>query len=283
MRNPILILLLTLACATCTNKGVKQQTQSETIGKDQNQLYNLVSRYFNDRMKLYPFEATQNGISGYNQLFPNDISDTYRQTLKSFYEKYTLELSQQDTTKITSNDRISYDILKWELQQNLAAFQFHDNYMPINQFTSKTLELGQLGSGAGVQPFKTKDDYINWLQRMHAFPAWTDTAIANMRKGVQIGWVLPKSLALKVLPQLESMITDDPAKNLFYGPVTQLDTNTQIVWETKKELKQSYTEAIKEDIIASYQKLYFFFKNEYLPHCRTTSGIGALPGGKEYT
>jgi uncharacterized protein (DUF885 family) len=32
----------------------------------------------------------------------------------------------------------------------------------------------------------------------------------------------------------------------------------------------------------SYQKLYDFFKNEYIPASRTTAGISNVPGGTDY-
>ncbi len=278
----LVFLVTCLFLTACANQTNNSKLDSGGDSASSKSLKKLFDQYFDERMQWYPFEATQNGVNQYNDLFPIDISDVYRDSLKGFYQKYREALKQADTSRISENDRISYRILEWETGQNLAGFQFHDNYMPINQFWGKTLDLAQLGSGDGVQPFKTIDDYEKWLNRIHQFPVWADTAIANMRKGIKTGWVLPKSLAKKVLPELTSMIGPDVTKNIFYGSVKKLDANTSIPWDDKVKLKKLLNASIENDVIYPYKKLYDFLKNEYLPKCRSTSGVGALPGGDAY-
>ena len=48
---------------------------------------------------------------------------------------------------------------------SLKGFQFHEEYIPFSQFGGLPLSLGQLGSGDGNQPFKTVQDYDNWIKR----------------------------------------------------------------------------------------------------------------------
>ena len=57
---------------------------------------------------------------------------------------------------------------------------------------------------------------------MHGFPVWADSAIANFRQGLKAGVVLPKALVVKIIPQLEAVAVAEPAKSLFYGPITTL-------------------------------------------------------------
>ncbi len=57
-------------------------------------------------------------------------------------------------------------------------------YMPFNQFEGIPLFLGQMGSGSGIQPFNTVNDYDNWIKRASQFQAWTDSAIVYFRKGL---------------------------------------------------------------------------------------------------
>ena len=46
-------------------------------------------------------------------------------------------------------------------------------------------------------------------------------------------------------------------------------------------MAKAYQEAISKELVPTYKKLADFLKNEYLPKARTTSGISAVPGGKE--
>jgi uncharacterized protein (DUF885 family) len=274
-KNFILFSIFLIGLFSC---GEKKSNNNATLA-DSQEVKQICENYYQERLPLYPFEATSQGDTRYNDQFPIEISEAHRAKLGIFYKKYQAELAKLDATKLNANDKMSYDILKWECDINLESLTFPEHLMPINQFDCKTLMLPQQGSGAGSQPFKTPKDYDDWLKRMSVIPAWADTAIANMKRGVAAGWVLPKSLASKVLPQLKE-VAAPVAKNIFYTPITQLPKDFSA--EDKKRLTIAYTDAINQWINPSYQKLYDFFQKEYLPACRSTSGVGALPNGKAY-
>ena len=136
-----------------------------------------------------------------------------------------------------------------------------------------------MGSGEGAQPFKTVKDYDDWLKRVSAFTVWGDTAIASFRTGMATGNVLPKSLVVKMIPQMTDLVVSDPTKSLFYGPIQKLPATFSDA--DKARLTAAYKKAIREQIVPTYQKLGAFLKNEYLPKARTTSGIDVLPKGPE--
>ncbi len=268
----------TLICACQTDSS----NNDNTAKKIEAPVFTIFDEYYTERMKLYPFEATMNGINDYNDQFPIDIADSYRDTLKRFYEKYKTALDKVDVASLNVNDKMSHKILNWEVNIALEGLAFKDNLMPINQFQSKTLDLGQMGSGEGGQPFKTVKDYDNWLKRMSQFPAWADTAIANMKRGVELGYILPKSLIVKVLPQLKPMSETPVREHLFYGPAQKLTKNTVIQDSVKKRLTAQYAEMVEKIVKPTYKKLYDYIKNDYLTKARASSGISAIPDGDKY-
>ncbi|MBP6625148.1 MAG: DUF885 domain-containing protein, partial [Chitinophagaceae bacterium] len=119
-----------------------------------------------------------------------------------------------------------------------------------------------------------------FLKRMAIFPHWIDTAIDNMKKGMQQGIVLPKVLAAKVIPQIKGVLTIDPTKNIFYNPIKHFPVDFSN--EDKKRLENAYFYHISQYIIPSYSKLGKFMEQEYLPACRNSTGISALPKGDIY-
>lgn len=240
----------------------------------------LFENYYEEYLQHYPFAATANGDERYNDQFPIDISESYRAKLRAFYQKYLGELKKYDRSQLNSNDQMSYDILEWECNQNLSLLSFPDHWMPINQFEGTTLEFPMLGSGNGNQPFKTEKDYDNWLARMGQFPVWCDTAIANMKIGMEKGWILPRALAVKVIPQLKEMLVSDVTASIFYEPIKNMPASFSE--EAKKKYTAAYTDAIMGKIVPGYQRLHTFFEQEYLPKTRSGSGIGEVPNGKEY-
>ncbi|MFX7870777.1 hypothetical protein ABTK02_22590, partial [Acinetobacter baumannii] len=74
-------------------------------------------------------------------------------------------LVKYNRDELNDDDKVSYDDFKREMEINIEGLSFHDNYMPLNQFSSIHLTFAQLGSGGVIQPFKTVKDYDDWLQR----------------------------------------------------------------------------------------------------------------------
>lgn len=267
-------LLLLTACMYACNSN---QTSSQPSGDAGAAINRMFNNYWEDRMKLFPLEATTNGDNRYNNILPNDGSVAYLAELKSFYTRYADSVSNFDREKLNENDKISYDIFKREMQMQIEGLQFPGELMPMNQFSSLHLFFGQLGSGESVQPFKTVKDYDDFIGRIKGFAVWTDTTIANMRKGVSEGYILPKALTVKLITQVKSFVTTDAKQNLFYGPINKLPKEFSA--EDKTRLTNDYTNAINNYIVPSFKKLTDFFEKEYLPKSRTSSGIDSIPNG----
>lgn len=237
----------------------------------------IAENYYQERAPLYPVEATQAGDNRYNDLYPNDISQSFKKELEAFYSKYQDLLSKIDRNALSIEDQLTYDALQWECDINLDHLKFPYELMPINQMFSPNLFFGQLASGSGAQPFKTVKDYENWLKRVDSFIVWCDTAIANMKIGIRKGYVLPKSLIKKVIPQMASLMNGPVEEHLFYRPVDLMLGSFSS--EEKDKITSEYTKMIRDKIIPLYQRLYNFISEDYLPAGRETSGYGALPNG----
>jgi uncharacterized protein (DUF885 family) len=240
-------------------------------------LHKLFDNYYEDRLRLFPFEATENGDNRYNDLLPNNGSVQYLKQLNSFYDKYLSGLKKHNRQALDPADRTSYDLLKHILETGKEANSFHPEYIPATQFRSLALTMPTWGAGGNVQPFKTVKDYQNWLKRIAAFTIWVDTAVANFNKGIKAGVVLPKALVIKMIPQMEKLAERDSAKNIFYGPVRNFPQDFTVA--QKEKLRKDYHTAITTRLVPAYLKLAAYLKNEYLPHARSTSGYNSLPNG----
>ncbi len=263
------------------------QPAPTTANMDNAALNKMFDNYYEDRMKLYPLEATQNGDNRYNDQLRIYITESYKDTVQNFYKKYLNEVEKYDTSTLDENDLISYKIFDREMKMQLEALDLNIVYpsemaclyIPFQQFWGLPITMGQLGSGEGIQPFQTENDYINWLSRMKQFSAWSDSAIIGFKKGIKANYVLPKAIVLKMIPQMEAMTITDSSKNIFYGPVKMFPASFSD--SLKKEMFQKYVHAVNTYIIPSYKKLGSFLKDEYLPAARASTGYSALPGGEK--
>lgn len=262
--------------------GCNSQTEN-TTGKGANkaaELDALLHQYWEDHLQLFPIEATGFGDNRYNDRLTITIASSFRDSMSRFYNHYLSAIAAIDTTGLDAERKLSHRIFTYEMQEALEGLKYPEHLMPITQFRGFTLELPQLGSGTGNQPFKTIADYDNWLKRLSYFPAWVDTAIANMRTGIKTGWVLPKALVIKMLPQVHDIVVADPAKSIFHGPLDSLPAGTTPADSAR--LTAAYTDAILHIVNPTYTKLYDFLKNEYLPASRKSSGVHDIPGGDAY-
>ncbi|TGE10547.1 DUF885 domain-containing protein [Hymenobacter fodinae] len=270
--------LLATACnqQKSANGGAADAETSLADVKDINQLFDM---YWEENAKLFPLDATTQGDNRYNDQLPNDGTKAFREQLRAFYQKYLDGLQKFDPASLSPNDRISYNIFRYDLQTKLEGLKLNTWMMPFQQFWGLPITLGQYGSGEGVQPFKTTKDYENWLGRVHGFTVWADTAIGNFRQGMKAGVVLPKALVVKMIPQMRDLEVTDPTKSLFYGPITRMPADISAA--DKQRLTEAYKKAIMEELVPTYKKLGDFLENEYAPKARATTGISGVPGGEE--
>lgn len=241
----------------------------------------LLDRYYEDYLALFPIDAAGSGDSDrrYDDRWQNDLDTGHRAAEAAFVRTYLDELARVDRAALSSADQLSYDVLRWSLAIRQAGLAVPTHLLPVNQFWGPPLLFAQMGSGASLHRFETEQDFRNFIARAAGFSAWVDTAIGNMREGVARGIVQPRVLMERTLPQYEPLTSDDPATNIFFAPLKKLPASLPAA--EREKLRADYLAAIHSIIIPAYVRLRSFIRDEYLPHCRDSAGLGALPGGGE--
>ena len=253
----------------------KSEVQTEQPGLD-----SLLASFYQDYLKFAPLNATVIGDNRYDDKLPNTITAAYREELKNLYSRYREELVSFDRNSLMEADKVNYDILLWECDIALESLKFKDYLMPVNQFSAMHLMVGQMASGRGIHPFKTVKDYDNWLSRLSQYEAWCDSAIVNMKKGVAQGYVIPKALVKKAIPQFVSMDHGPVEDHLYYSPVKIMPADFSP--EDKARLTKAFADIVGDHIIPAHKRMGDYLSKEYLNAARESSGIDAIPAGKEY-
>ncbi|MYM37021.1 DUF885 family protein [Duganella sp. FT94W] len=274
MTGSLPLLLGTLLCAALPAFG--QVTVPATPEK-MNQLY---ADYWEDYLRENPIAATYNGDPRYNDRFGAITSAENRAQSRALAEKYLARSAGFDPAPLPPEDRISYDLLRYRLQQVLDGLRFPSDLAPVDQFYGLHLTFAQLGSGTSAQPFQTVQDYDNWLQRAAGYAPAVDAMLDDMRTGIKQGIVMPKALIRRVLPQLENVGTDDLTKSTYMQPVRKFPAAFSAA--DKERLTAAYGKLVREQLAPANRKLLAFMRDTYLPAGRDTAGIGALPGGQAW-
>lgn len=276
------IFLTIVAAATLLTSCKQEKKEVITVPVKENTAFNQLLKDYNEgKLQLNPINATFAGDNRFNDQFPNILSENYLTKNNDFYKNYKLKLADFKENDLTESQQMSKAVLDWDCDMALAQNSFkNDALMPINQMWTINLTVGQLASGSSAQPFKTVNDYENWLKRLDGFHVWMQSAITNMKQGIKKGYVLPTSLIKKIVPQFKGLAETKITEHLFYSPIKKIPTDFSK--EDKKKLAENYSSLLNEKLIPSFKSIYNFLKTDYLAAGRETSGISAIPNGKEY-
>ena len=244
-------------------------------------LADLVRSYDDEITPYYPFTASEAGLHQYDRVLANDIGAEYRRGLLALCTRYRDALRKLDPAGLRETERVTYEVLTFRVTTCVDGFRFPRHLLPVDQGGgSWPSSFPVMGAGRGRHPFKTARNYEDFLGRVDGFVTWMDTAIANMREGIERGVTQPRVLMERVLPQLDAQIVDDPEQSLFYEPLRAFPASIDA--ETRQRLTVRYVDAIRTTIVPAYRRLRAFIVDEYLPRCRTTDSFGALPDGRAW-
>ncbi|OUR95601.1 hypothetical protein A9Q87_00335 [Flavobacteriales bacterium 34_180_T64] len=272
--------ILILTCIVLSMTSCKKDAKTEAVTMEASEEFSaLLNAYHEESLKLYPLNATAAGDKRYNYMLPNTLSDEFLKTETAFYKSYKEKVNGLDDKTLSKSQKLSKAILNWECDINLERISFK-NYTPLDQMWTLQLSIGQLASGESSQPFKTVNDYNNWLKRLDGYLRWMASAKDNMKEGIEKGNTLPSSLIKKVLPQLKALTTTNLEEHLFYAPILKFPES--ITEDDKSTLTKSYKAMVLDRIVPAYKDLHAFMSSEYFDAGRKSSGISDTPNGKNY-
>jgi uncharacterized protein (DUF885 family) len=243
-------------------------------------LNEIVEAYFEDYLRLNPVAATSIGDPRYDDRFEVQIAPEWRARALAVERDYLARLRQLDASQLAGQDLLTYQVFESGRLLEIEGLGFPGHLLPINQFYSTPNAFAQLGSGKGLQPFKTVADYEKFLRRLDGLVTWTDQAIVNMREGMQKGYTLPRVLTERILPQLAAHVVERPEDSVYWGPVANMPAGFAAA--DRERLTAAYRAAITGKVVPSYRRLHEFMRDEYLPRSRTTDGRDALPDGADW-
>lgn len=231
-------------------------------------------------LKRQPMLATTLGDPRYNGRFVDTTTAAWRTQSRRDTQQQLKGLAGFNKARLDAKDRVSYGILKLDLEQELAGERFPDWMQPISQIGGLPSFLAQLGTGESIQPFKTTRDYDDWLKRLALAVPSFDGSIANMRAGLKAGVTQPKAVMEKVLPQLQALAVTDPEKSLFWGPIKNFPDAVPAA--DRERIAAVMRKLLADKVLPAYGRMLAFVRDEYTPKARAGTAWSDLPDGKAW-
>ena len=282
-----LALLATLALVGCSRgpeeggegraAAAAQQKELRAASETAARLNEIVEKYYDDYLALNPWTATAQGDHRFDAKFGDYVSLAWMADSLAIEQEALEKLQSLKPRKLRGEDLVTYEAFKFGREINAEGYRFPSELLPVQQFSNLASFFAVAGSGKGVQPFRTAQDYDNFLARMDGFAAWADQSIANMREGVAKGVVQPKVVVERTIPQLAAQIVDDPKQSVFWQPVLNFPAGLSVA--DRQRLLEAYEEKIRLTVLPAYRRLHDFLKDEYRPKARDSIGLSELPNG----
>ncbi|MFT4927430.1 MAG: hypothetical protein ACI8WB_003537 [Phenylobacterium sp.] len=264
---------------SATNSATNTATNTSTSASAQ-VVNKIINDYFLENLQLNPINGTFIGHSELNDQFRAPISDAGNTEMLALEQRYLNKISQINPSTLTGQALLSYEIFKLDREVAIEGFQFPFHLLPLDQMRGTHNQFAGLGSGKSGQPFNTVKDYDNFVSRADGFVLWLDSAIASMRQGITQGITLPKVLAKKVLPQLQSHVVDNVEDSIFWMPITNMPK--EITGSDKKRITRDYQNMVMNKLVPVYQRMANFIEKDYIPNARETIGYADLPNGHKW-
>ncbi len=233
-----------------------------------------------ETLQREPILATSLGDPRYNARLVNTLTAQWRADNKAYVERQLRELKGFNLQALNAKDRLSYRILKRDLEQTLEGMRYPGWMLPLSQRGGIPNFMAQMGSGKSIQPFRTTKDYDDWMARLTLAVPLFDAMIANLRAGASRGVTHPVAIVDKVLPQLQAHVVEDPEKSIFWGPIKSFPEGVSAA--DRERITSQMRALIKDKVSPAYQRLHAYVRDEYRRKARTSTAWSQLPNGKAW-
>ena len=192
-----------------------------------------------------------------------------------FANELLLNLALIDTSFLNENDKISYKLLSFKLQDIIDYYDFERYLNPLLSDSGFHSSLGYM-----VKPLYNYKQVKEYISKLNALPDYVDQHFINLREGLSKGVSQPLVIFKGYESTYDDHITKDFKANYFYSPFLNMPDDLSesqidsVLYEGQKAIEQS--------VIPEFKRIKEFFEKEYFPNTRTKIGVSEIQDGLDY-
>jgi uncharacterized protein (DUF885 family) len=157
------------------------------------------SRYFTG--------ATQDALE--RQLTPQ--TREWRQRRVELARRGLADLKRFDRARLTESQRLSADLMEWQLQVAVDGQKFEDFAFPLEQFQGANIEL--VNELTVVHPLITEKDATNYIARLGQVATRMNEATAEAAALAERKMLPPRFIVNATVTQMQQFISTPPGQN----------------------------------------------------------------------
>jgi uncharacterized protein (DUF885 family) len=260
------ILAITITFSSC-QKGTTDPSAEMT-----SRFHSIVEKYWNHKQADNPF---QDMLEGKNIKTLPDISLDKTRKEAAFAETITEELSSINSEELSHKDWINYEILKWQLDNEIIAPKYYWYGFLIPPVSGYISYILRAYTGYTFEDNENLESYLNLLKQ---YPAFIRTAQALTKEQLKNGIILPKEMFTMVNPFLQYLIVKGDQSPLY----VKADRLSRIEENEAKAFQKSVENYIDTDVYSALKDYGEFIRGEYHDQAPDAVGLWQYPGGKDY-
>ena len=185
------------------------------------------------------------------------------------------QLENIDSNDLDENNLISYELLKFELNDIIDYYNFERYLNPLLSDSGFHSSLNYI-----VRPLSNYKKTIEYLNKLNSIPKFVNQNLNNIRLGLKKGVSQPIVIFDGYESTYNDHITNNYLNNYFYSPFKNLPKD--ISESQSDSIYKAAKISINEIVVPQFKRIKEFFENEYYPKTRTEIGVSSTPNGKEY-
>lgn len=205
-------------------------------------------------------------------LSPNALADDNKK-LAVIYER----LTKIEKASLSEENQINYAVLAYSIKNQLDSYENKEHFMPLTAESGFHVWISRISQ---MVNFKTEQDYVDYLSRLSAIPAYFEQQVYWMNQGIEQGITQPKIVLEGFEDSIAAYVKDDIPQSTYYRPF--VDMSEYVISDRQSELRKEAIEVIKNKVMPAYQSFYDYMVNTYKPEARDNIAATSLPKGKSY-
>ena len=176
----------------------------------------------------------------------------YRQRRAALARRGLADLARFDAATLTDTQRVSADLMKWQLEVVVEGEKYDDFVFPLEQFAGANIQL--VNSLTVVHPLNTEKDAENYVARLGQVAARMAEATAEAQERVAKEMVPPRFIVRTTIAQMQQFIGVPAAQNPFVTAFGDRISAAAIPEPKRAELRLRAERITASEIYPAWQK-----------------------------
>ncbi len=189
------------------------------------------------------------------------------------------ELAAFNRSGLTEVQRVSADVLQWQLESIVEGEKYLDYFFPFEQFNG--INVGLVSTLTIGHPIASESDALNYLAKLEQVDARMDEGLVDARQLAGVRMAPPRFILRTTLSQMRQFTDGPAAANPFVSTLAERLSSVQAISASRRaELVQRAEGIVAGEVYPAWRRVIAFLET-LEARAGDDAGLWRLDGGAE--